>query len=72
MLRTDAGYVFGVSAATRHLTCNPCSAAVLAGCESLLHGVKVNKATFVVPVGWEVDAALLAALVAARLGELTG
>jgi hypothetical protein len=32
----------------------------------------VNKATFVVPVGWEVDAALLAALVAARLGELTG
>jgi len=64
MLRTDAGYVFGLSAAKHHLTCDPFSAEVLAG-------LKVNSKTFVVPVGWEVDADLFAALVTARLGELS-
>ena len=64
MLRTDAGYVFGLSAAKHHLTCDPFIAEVLAG-------LKVNSKTFVVPVGWEVDADLFAALVTARLGELS-
>lgn len=70
MLRIADGYVFGVSAATRHLTCNPFSGAVLEACAPLLAGLKVNAKTFVVPVGWDVDADLLDALVTARLAEL--
>lgn len=70
MLRTAAGYVFGLSAATHHLTGNPFSGAVLEVCAPLLAGLKVNAKTFVVPVGWDVDADLLDALVTARLAEL--
>ncbi len=71
MLRTDAGYVFGLSVAKHHLTCNPFSAEVLADCAPAFAGLKVNSKTFVVPVGWEVDPDLLAALVSARLAELS-
>ena len=71
MLRTDAGYVFGLSVAKHHLTCNPFSAAVIADCAPALAGLKVNAKTFVVPVGWQADPDLLAALVSARLAELS-
>jgi uncharacterized protein YdhG (YjbR/CyaY superfamily) len=37
--------------------------------ESKLAGYKVNKTTFIVPVDWKVDAALLRAMVKARLAE---
>jgi len=34
-----------------------------------LSGYTVNKTTFIVPVDWKVDAALLRAMVKARLAE---
>lgn len=70
ILRNADGYVFGLSAATRHLTCNPFSGAVLQACAEALAGLKVNAKTFVVPIGWDVDADLLDAVVRARLAEL--
>lgn len=72
MLRNGDGYVFGLSAAKHHLTCNPFSGAVIDACTPLLTGLKVNAKTFVVPVGWDVDADLLDAVVTARMAELAG
>jgi uncharacterized protein len=69
MLRIDGHYVIGVSASKNHLTINPFSTAALNANASKLHKYKVNKNTFVVPVDWKVDAALLHSLVSARLAE---
>ena len=70
MLRNEAGYVFALTAATAHLTLSPLSAAVMATFAGRLGGLKANKKTFIVPPDWEVDAALLQAMVEARLAEL--
>lgn len=73
MLRNAAGYVFGLSASENHLTLNPFSAAALSAAKKLFEpaGVlKVNKATFTVPLGWKPDPDLLATLVSVRLDEL--
>lgn len=70
MLRTEAGYVFGLSAASKHLTLNPMSGAVMVAFADRLDGLKVNKHTFIVPPDWKVDAALLQAMVEARIAEL--
>jgi uncharacterized protein YdhG (YjbR/CyaY superfamily) len=70
MLRNEAGYVFGLSAASKHLTLNPFSGEVMAAFAGRLVGLKVNKHTFIVPPDWKVDAALLQAMVEARIAEL--
>lgn len=70
MLRTERGYVIGLSASTNHLTINPFSDKALAACSSRLKGLRVNKKTFVVPLDWSVDADLLLRLVKVRLAEL--
>ena len=70
MLRNEAGYVFGLSAASKHLTLNPMSGLVMAAFADRLDGLKVNKHTFIVPPDWKVDAALLQAMVEARIAEL--
>lgn len=72
MLRLGSDYVFGLSVATGHLTLNPWSTQVLDQFRERLaaDGHRVNKHTFVVPLGWVVDADLLCDLVAARLGEM--
>ncbi|MBU3702475.1 MAG: DUF4287 domain-containing protein [Acidimicrobiia bacterium] len=70
MLKAPSGYVFGLSAAKAHLTLNPFSKSALAQCAERLAGYRRAKQTFQVPFGWEVDAALLEALVRARLAEL--
>ena len=69
MLRIDGKYVFGLSASKNHLTLNPFSSDVLELMESKLTDYKVNKNTFIVPVDWKVDAALLRAMVKARIAE---
>lgn len=69
MLRVGRHYVIGVSASTNHLTINPFSVDALASCAERLRGYKVNKNTFSVPIDWKIDAALLLALVKARLAE---
>lgn len=70
MLRNEAGYVFGLSAASKHLTLSPMSGAVMEAFTGRLGGLKANKKTFIVPSDWKVDAALLQAMVAARIAEL--
>jgi len=70
ILRATGGYVFGVSAATRHLTCNPFSTEVLQAHAPLLNGCTVQAHTFSVPIGWPVDAALLDRMVVARRAEM--
>lgn len=69
MLRFDGKYVFGLFASKNHITLNPFSSDVLESMESKLSGYTVNKKTFIVPVDWKVDAALLRAMVKARLAE---
>jgi uncharacterized protein YdhG (YjbR/CyaY superfamily) len=69
MLRIEGKYVFGLSTSQNHLTLNPFSTDVLELMSSKLSGYKVNKHTVVVPVDWKVDAALLRAMVKARLAE---
>ena len=70
MLRNEAGYVFGLSAAAAHLTLSPWSNGVMAQFVDRLAGLKVNKTTFSVPIGWKVDAALLQDMAKARIAEL--
>jgi uncharacterized protein YdhG (YjbR/CyaY superfamily) len=69
MLRIDGKYIFGLFAAKNHITLNPFSSDVIESMESKLSGYTVNKTTFIVPVDWKVDAALLRAMVKARLAE---
>ncbi len=64
-------YVFGLSAARNHLTLNPWSQPVLEDFRTRLEqSFVVLKATFHVPVDWDVDRALLADLVRARMAEV--
>ena len=69
MLRIDGKYVFGLSESKNHLTLNPFSTEIVESMKSKLSGYTVNKTTFTVPVDWKVDAALLRAMVKARLAE---
>ena len=70
MLRLDKDYVFGVSVAKKHITLAPWSTDVLEKFTPKLEDYVVNKKTFIVPIGWKVDAPLLQAMVRARLAEL--
>jgi uncharacterized protein YdhG (YjbR/CyaY superfamily) len=70
MLRTNGQYVFGLSAARRHLLLNPFSAEVLDALGDRLSGYTTNKRTFQVPLDWEIDETLLRDMVDARLAEL--
>lgn len=69
MLRVDTHYVFGVSAAKNHILFAPWSTAVVEKFAPRLKNYKVNKKTIAVPNDWQVDAALLIAMVKARLAE---
>jgi len=71
MLRNEAGYVFGLTAATAHLTLSPMSGAVMESFVGRLGGLKANKKTFIVPSDWKVDAALLQAIVEERIAEIS-
>ena|SRR5215207_3640856 len=64
-------YVFGLSASKNHLSLNPWSEQVLNEFRPRLEpSYVVLQSVFHVPVDWEVDRALLADLVRARLAEL--
>lgn len=70
ILRSEQGYVFGLSVAKNHITINPFSSDALDACASKLAPYGLNKKTFTVPLDWKIDAALLKALVKVRLSEL--
>lgn len=72
VLRHPGGYVIGCSAANRHLTLNPFSKSVIERFRDRLAAIpsgKVSKHTFIVPIGWDVDADLLADVTRARIDE---
>jgi len=71
-LHRGKDYVFGMSAAKNHLTLAPWGTGTLEPFRARLADYVVNKATFQVPVDWNVDADLLRDMVAARLAELDG
>ncbi len=71
MLRSPAGpYVFGVSVSKNHITLNPFSGDVIREINPHLSDYVVKKYTFQVPVGWRPNAALINAMVRARLAEI--
>lgn len=70
MLRRNKDIVFAVSSSKNHLTLNVGSRAVLDAFSDRLRDYIVNKYTVQIPLDWKVNAALLNALVAARLKEL--
>lgn len=70
MLRSEQGYVFGLSIAKNHITINPFSADALTAHATALTAYGLNKKTFTVPRDWKVDATLLRGLVKIRLSEL--
>lgn len=72
MLRIEGTttYVLGVSASSRHLLLNVFSTRALRALGDRLADYEVNKYTVRVPIDWRVDAALVRAIVRARLAEL--
>lgn len=70
MLRSEQGYVFGLSVAKNHITISPVSTDALEVYAGKLASYGLNKKTFTVPLDWKVDAALLKGLVKVRLSEL--
>lgn len=73
MLKLGDAYVFGVSAATKHVSLAPWSDEVLNAFRPRLEadGYTVNKKTFRVPADWPVDADLLRDMVGAVIDDLT-
>lgn len=69
-LRKGKSYVLGISVSKQHLTLNPFSKDVIDSFATRLADLGVSKHTFKVPYGWKPDAALLDALVKARLAEI--
>ena len=70
ILKSGEHYVFAAPAATRHLTLNPWSNAVLDACRPSMTDLVVSKHTFQVPLDWKIDTRLLQHMVAARLAEI--
>jgi len=71
MLRRGTQYVFGLSAASSHLTLAAMGRGSIEALEAQLAGLETNKKTIRVPVDWEVDGPLLVELVRLRLAELS-
>jgi len=63
MLKRGKRYVFGASAATKHILLAPWDAAVLDSLRPRLTAYEVNKKTIRVPIDWSVDADLLCAMI---------
>lgn len=63
-------YIFGMSAAKKHLSLAPWSTAVLDKFRERLSGYLVKANLFQVPVDWEVDKSLIHDMVSMRLAEL--
>ena len=70
MLRLGTGYIIGVSVSKNHLTLNPFSTSVLKLVTPRLTKYEVKKHTFLVPLDWKVDAALMLAIAKARIAEI--
>jgi len=69
MLRSGKTYLFGLSAAKKHILLLPMGPA-LETLKDRLAKYETNKKTMKVPLDWKVDAALLRAMVKVRLDEV--
>ena len=69
MMKIGADYVFGATAATKHILISPWSADVIAEFAPKMADLVVKKKTIGVPNDWDVDTKLILALVKARLAE---
>ena len=70
ILRVPTDYVFGLSASANHLSINPFSKSVLDAVAASWDGFDVLGHTIRVPLGAEVDTALLDDMVSRRLAEI--
>lgn len=67
MIKYQGHYVFGVSAATNHITIAPFDAEIIDDFRPRLQNYHVNKKTIRVPVDWEVDRKLILDIIAAQI-----
>lgn len=74
MLKAGDHYVFGLSVLARHILMAPHGTGIIEEYRERIEaaGLSLNKKTIKVPFGWDVDAALLRDLVAARLAQVEG
>lgn len=63
-------YVFGVDAARKHLMFHPWSVPVFERFLPRLTGYVTGKRTFQIPLGWQIDKALIRDIVAAQLADM--
>jgi uncharacterized protein len=70
MLRQGDDYVFGASVQSKHVLLGPWARDTVSILAAQLTGYTVNKKTVKVPLDWDVDTALLLAMVDLRLAEL--
>lgn len=70
MLRSQDGYVFGLSILKNHILIAPFNSTVIEQMSSQLEGYKVNKKTVQVPIDWKVDEKLLQKMVALTIKEM--
>ena len=71
LLKLGKDYVFGASAAKKHVLLGPWGEDALARAGSLLDGYETNKKTIKVPIDWKPDTKLLVRLIENRLADLS-
>jgi uncharacterized protein YdhG (YjbR/CyaY superfamily) len=69
MLKLGDHYIFGVSAATKHILMSAWSDDVLQDFRPKLSHLVVNKKTIGIPNDWDVEEKLILAMVKARIAE---
>lgn len=70
ILKSQQGYVFGLSVSKNHLLIAPFNSKVLQTMSKQLEGYKVNKKTVQVPINWIVDEKILYKMVSLTIKEL--
>jgi uncharacterized protein YdhG (YjbR/CyaY superfamily) len=63
-------YIFGMSAAKKHLTLAPWGSTALDALRPSMTNYVVNKGTFQVPLDWAIDEELIDTMIALRVAEL--
>ncbi len=69
MLRLNGQYIFGASTSKNHISISPWSSDVIEEFTPKMKDLDVKKKTISIPNDWEIDAALLQAMVRSRLKE---
>jgi uncharacterized protein YdhG (YjbR/CyaY superfamily) len=70
-IHLDGSYVVGLAAAKKHLMFHPWSVPIFERFLPRLTGYVTGKRTFQIPLGWQMDHALLRDIVVAQLAEIS-